>query len=108
MILHPDEHGSVEFDYFVRVCCTVIPHMFDSAAFKVTAENIAKERADALAKQELEELQGITGGITAKKSRTDEEDQEDTQANQPDRDAVEKVLIHAGQQADEKVRQQPT
>jgi len=70
--------------------------MFDAAAFKVTAENIFKEKADALAKQELEELQGITGGMAAKKSRTDvEEEVEDAQANQPDRDAVEKVLNHA-------------
>lgn len=24
-IVHPDEHGDVEFGYFLRVCCTVIP-----------------------------------------------------------------------------------
>ena len=33
---------------------------FDSSAFMGTAEEIAKERADAQAKAELEELQGFT------------------------------------------------
>merc|ERR1712217_402264 len=72
------------------------------------ASMIAKEKADALAKQELEELQGITSSIAAKNRRPDDEDQEDVQANAPDRDAVEKALIHIGNQADEKHRPQPT
>lgn len=37
--------------------CTVIPWMFDTQAFAEKAATIAKEKADALAKQELEELQ---------------------------------------------------
>ena len=41
--------------------CTVIPWMFDTAAFAEKAATIAKEKADALAKQELEELQ-VPGG----------------------------------------------
>lgn len=102
MILHPDENGDVDFEYFLQVCCTVIPYMFDIAAFKEKAEMIAKEKADLQAKQELEELQGITGNLAAKRGRADEEDQEDVQANAPDRDAVEKALIHVGNQADEK------
>jgi len=107
-IVHPDDHGDVDFEYFLRVCCTVIPHMFDTRLFMEKASTIAKEKADALAKQELEELQGITSSLAAKK-RFDEEDPEDAQANAPDRDAVEKALIHVGNQADEKQhRQQPT
>merc|ERR1712217_248748 len=106
-IIHPDERGDVDFEYFLRVCCTVIPHMFDTAAFVEKAQSIAKEKADALAKQELEELQGITSSLAAKR-RLDDEDQEDVQANAPDRDAVEKALIHVGSQADEKHRQQPS
>merc|ERR1719221_678488 len=106
-IIHPDERGDVDFEYFLRVCCTVIPHMFDTAAFVEKAQSIAKEKADALAKQELEELQGITSSLAAKR-RVDDEDMEDAQANAPDRDAVEKALIHVGNQADEKHRQHST
>jgi len=108
MIVHPDEYGDVDYEYFLRVCCTVIPQMFDKAAIKEKAEMIAKEKADLQAKQELEELQGITGGLATKTRRSDEEDQEDVQANAPDRDAVEKALIGLGHQADEKHRAQPS
>ncbi|CAE8683669.1 unnamed protein product [Polarella glacialis] len=107
-IVHPDEHGEVDMGYFLQVCCTVIPQMFDTAAFAEKAATIAKEKADQLAKAELEELQGITSSLANKNRRADDEDQEDTQANAPDRDAVEKNLIHVGNQADEKHRQQPT
>jgi len=106
MILHPDEYGFVDFEYFLRVCCTAIPQMFDIALFKEKAELIAKEKADALAKQEMEELQGITSTLATKK-KTDEEDQEEMQANAPDRDQIEKALINLGHQADEKHRQNP-
>mmetsp|Transcript_93733 Transcript_93733/g.201191 ORF Transcript_93733/g.201191 Transcript_93733/m.201191 type:complete len:743 (-) Transcript_93733:80-2308(-) len=107
-IVHPDEFGFVDIEYFLRVCCTVIPHMFDTTAFAEKASTIAKEKADALAKQELEELQGIASSSLAAKRRVDDEDLEDAQANAPDRDAVEKALIHVGNQADEKHRQHPT
>lgn len=39
----------------------MIPWMFDTAAFAEKAATIAKEKADALAKQELEELQAAGG-----------------------------------------------
>eukprot|EP00428_Durinskia_dybowskii_P068361 CAMPEP_0170391690 /NCGR_PEP_ID=MMETSP0117_2-20130122/19802_1 /TAXON_ID=400756 /ORGANISM="Durinskia baltica, Strain CSIRO CS-38" /LENGTH=445 /DNA_ID=CAMNT_0010647795 /DNA_START=8 /DNA_END=1342 /DNA_ORIENTATION=- len=107
MIVYPDEHGYVDFEYFLRVCCTVIPHMFDTRVFKEKAETIAKEKADELDKKEMEELQGLQSSLAAKR-RADEEDQEDVQANAPDRDAVEKALIHVGNQADDKHRPQPT
>ncbi|CAK9077379.1 unnamed protein product [Durusdinium trenchii] len=120
-IVHPDEHGDVEFGYFLRVCCTVIPWMFDTNAFAEKAATIAKEKADALAKQdrmgeslELEELQGLSSSLANKKRGMDEdgmqrsEDQEDQQQNAPDRDAVEKSLIHVGTQADDKHRNPPT
>eukprot|EP00933_Yihiella_yeosuensis_P016976 TRINITY_DN14330_c2_g3_i2.p1 TRINITY_DN14330_c2_g3~~TRINITY_DN14330_c2_g3_i2.p1 ORF type:complete len:741 (+),score=168.29 TRINITY_DN14330_c2_g3_i2:85-2223(+) len=107
-IVVPDEHGDVDFGYFLRVCCTVIPSMFDTETFAEKAASIAKEKADAQAKQELEELQGLSSSMANKKKAADDEDQEDTQANAPDRDAVEKALIHVGNQADEKHRQQPT
>lgn len=106
MVVHPDEHGYVDFEYFLRVCCTVIPHMFDAFALKEKAEAIAKEKADELDKKEMEELQGLQSSLA--KRRMDEEDQEDAQANAPDRDAVEKALIHVCNVADEKHRQQPT
>merc|ERR1711881_820841 len=72
------------------------------------ASTIAKEKADALAKAELEELQGLTSSSLAAKRRADEDEGEDVQANAPDRDAVEKALIHNASQYDEKHRQQPT
>jgi len=108
-IVHPDEHGEVDVAYFLRVACTVIPHMFDAAAFMDKAGTIAKEKADALAKAELEELQGLTGSSLQKKRGNDEDEGEDVQANAPDRDAVEKnILQHLNTQYDEKHRHQPT
>lgn len=101
-ILCPDGSGDVDVEYFLRVCCTVIPNMFDTVAFEKKAAMIAKEKADALAKQELEELQGLTSNMA--KRRVDDEDQEEDKANAPDRDSVEKALIHIGNQADEKHR----
>jgi len=58
-------------------------------------------RVIAQAKAELEELQGLTGGIGAKKNLDAEEEQDD-KANAPDRDAVEKALIHTGNIYDDK------
>lgn len=108
-IVHPDEHGDVDMGYFLQVCCTVVPWMFDTALFAEKAAMIAKEKADAQAKQELEELQAMTTSLANKKRGADEEEDQDTQANAPDRDAVEKILIHVGNQADEKIgRPSPT
>eukprot|EP00929_Paragymnodinium_shiwhaense_P119860 TRINITY_DN91772_c0_g1_i1.p1 TRINITY_DN91772_c0_g1~~TRINITY_DN91772_c0_g1_i1.p1 ORF type:complete len:708 (-),score=221.30 TRINITY_DN91772_c0_g1_i1:92-2215(-) len=105
-IVHPDETGAVDVEYFLRVVCTVIPYMFDTTVFMEKASTIAKDKADAQAKQELEELQGLSSSLA--KRRNEDEDQEDVQANAPDRDFVEKALIHAGNQVDDKHRQQPT
>lgn len=100
-ILHPDERGYVDLEYFLRVCCTVVPQMFNTAAFVEKAQAIAKEKAELVAKQEMEELQGLAGGgLTASKRRNDDEDPEEMQANAPDRDAVEKELIRIANQAD--------
>lgn len=104
-IVQTNQNGDVDCEYFLRVACTVIPIMFDAAMFMDKAERIAKEKADAQARQEMEELQGLSSSIAAKK-RVDEDEQEDVQANAPDRDAVEKELIKIGQQHDEKHRQQ--
>mmetsp|Transcript_25638 Transcript_25638/g.59250 ORF Transcript_25638/g.59250 Transcript_25638/m.59250 type:complete len:684 (-) Transcript_25638:82-2133(-) len=104
-IIHPNEHGEVDVQYFLRVACTIIPQLFDTAAFIEKAAAIAKEKADAIAKQELEELQGIASKLSDKR-QVDDEDQEETHANAPDRDAVEKALIHVGNLHDEKHRSQ--
>jgi len=106
-IVHPSEHGEVDVEYFLRVVCTVIPYMFDAATFMEKASTIQKEKADALAKAELEELQGLTSSLATKR-RADEGEEEDVQANAPDRDAVEKALIQNASQFDEKHRPQPT
>merc|ERR1719335_653783 len=76
-IVHPNDFGWVDVEYFLRVVCTVIPYMFDAATFMEKAALIAKEKADAQAKAELEELQGLTGSIGSKKKSDDEEGAED-------------------------------
>merc|ERR1719410_1591006 len=85
-IVHTNEEGLVDFEYFLRVCCTVIPQMFDVGLFAEKAAAIAKEKADAQARQELEELQGIASSSLANnKKRSDEDDiDEAQQANVPD------------------------
>merc|ERR1719401_1230929 len=96
MIIHPNEAGEVDVEYFLRVCCTVIPYMFDTTAFGETAAQIQKDKQDAIAKQELEELQKFGGSsmVSSKKRAEDEEfEQEDQQANAPDKDSVEKELV---------------
>lgn len=94
-IIKPNEYGWVDVNYFLRICCTVIPHMFDAAKFMEKAAFVAKEKADAQAREELEELQGLTGGSMGKVKKGDDgaEEPEDDRANAPDREAVEKMLI---------------
>eukprot|EP00927_Polykrikos_kofoidii_P077534 TRINITY_DN74471_c0_g1_i1.p1 TRINITY_DN74471_c0_g1~~TRINITY_DN74471_c0_g1_i1.p1 ORF type:complete len:673 (+),score=144.94 TRINITY_DN74471_c0_g1_i1:200-2218(+) len=106
-IVHPNELGEVDVEYFLRVCCTVIPQMFDTVAFTEKAQHIAKDKADALAKQEMEELQGITSSMSVK-HRANDEDEDDVHANAPDRDAVEKAMAHVCTPIDDRHRQQPT
>jgi len=110
-IVHTDEQGFVDFEYFLRVCCTVIPQMFDVGLFAEKAAAVAKEKAEAQARQELEELQGIASSSLANnKKRSDEDDIEEAQqANVPDRIEVEKALqLHIANHAmtDDKHRQQ--
>jgi hypothetical protein len=108
-IVHPNEHGMVDVEYFLRVACTVIPYMFDAASFMEKAALTAKEKADAQAKAELEELQGLAGGTMTKKNlETSDEDQGDSNSNLPDRDTVEKNLNQLGNLFDNKTRTQPT
>lgn len=106
-IVHPSEHGEVDVEYFLRVACTVVPYMFDATTFMEKASNIKKEKDDLQAKAELEEVQALTSSFTTKKKQ-EEDEGEDIQANAPDRDAVEKALIHNASQYDEKHRQMPT
>ena len=63
--LQPNQYGFVDANYFLRVCCTIIPHMFDSLSFMGTAEEIAREKADAQAKAELEQLTGAATKVLA-------------------------------------------
>merc|ERR1719324_688362 len=81
--------------------------MFDATTFMEKASNIKKEKDDLQAKAELEEVQALTSSFTTKKKQ-EEDEGEDIQANAPDRDAVEKALIHNASQYDEKHRQMPT
>lgn len=72
-ILQPNEHGEVDAQYFLDVCCTVIPHLYDIAVFEEKASTIAKDKADAQAKQELEELQGLQRNLTMQHVRAQTE-----------------------------------
>jgi Ca2+-binding EF-hand superfamily protein len=102
-IVKPNEYGWVDVNYFLRICCTVIPLMFDAAKFMEKAALVAKEKADAQAREELEELQGLTGGMAAKANKAGEEEAADEHTTQGlDREAVEKTLIHLLTTHDEK------
>eukprot|EP00746_Dinoflagellata_sp_MGD_P161117 gnl/MRDRNA2_/MRDRNA2_88157_c0_seq1.p1 gnl/MRDRNA2_/MRDRNA2_88157_c0~~gnl/MRDRNA2_/MRDRNA2_88157_c0_seq1.p1 ORF type:complete len:770 (+),score=178.37 gnl/MRDRNA2_/MRDRNA2_88157_c0_seq1:70-2310(+) len=102
-IVKPNEYGWVDVHYFLRICCTVIPLMFDAAKFMEKADLVAKEKADAQAREELEELQGLTGGMASKANKGNEEEAaEDTHAQGLDKEAVEKTLIHHLTTHDEK------
>uniref|UniRef100_A0A7S1F5Z8 EF-hand domain-containing protein n=1 Tax=Noctiluca scintillans TaxID=2966 RepID=A0A7S1F5Z8_NOCSC len=106
-IVHSNHFGQVDVEVFLRVACTVIPNIFDAALFMDKATTIAKEKADLLAKQEAEELQGITASIATKR-RVDEDDIEDEKTNAPDREAVEKILQLLCNSVDDRHRQPPT
>lgn len=97
-VVQPNEYGWVDVAYFLRVVCTVIPYIFDAATFMEKAQEIAKEKADAQAKAELEELQGLTGGGLARSKKAEDEEiaEEKGGAQQMDREGVEKTLIHLG------------
>jgi Ca2+-binding EF-hand superfamily protein len=102
-IIKANEYGVVDVNYFLRICCTVIPLMFDAAKFMDKATLVAKEKADAQAREELEELQGLTGGMASKAKKGDEEEAaEDERGQGLDREAVEKTLIHLLTTHDEK------
>ena len=45
-IVHPNEHGEVDAEYFLRLACTVIPWMFDTRRFMEKAGMIVEEKAD--------------------------------------------------------------
>merc|ERR1719409_566764 len=85
-LLVPNAFGLVDLDYFLRLCCTLIPTFFDAGEFVAKAQAIAKENADEQANKELEEL-------TGRKARQEEDSDEDDKA--PDKEAVEKALKHA-------------
>lgn len=102
-IVQPNEYGWVDVNYFLRICCTVIPQMFDAAKFMEKAALVAKEKADAQAREELEELQGLTSGAMSKAKKGDEEEAAaDDQGPGLDKEAVEKTLIHLLTTHDEK------
>merc|ERR1719387_2377418 len=85
-LLQPNVHGFVDLEYFLRFCCTIIPHFFDTAEFMEKAGQVAKENADEAAAREAEEL-------TGRKARQEEDSDDDDKA--PDKEAVEKTLKHA-------------
>lgn len=108
-IVVPDREYNVDICYFLQVCCTIIPWMFDINVVVQTSAMIAKEKADAQAQAELEELQKLQAAAIKQKRGADEEVEEDAQAKIPDSDSVEKSLMLFCSQADGKVgRKQQT
>jgi len=89
-IVRPNEFGWVDVRYALQVLCTVIPMFFDTQAFVDKATKTAKELQAAQELAELEELRGIQGGGKRDEIVDEEED------HMPDKDAVEKALIHVG------------
>ncbi|KAF4638581.1 hypothetical protein TGRH88_061890 [Toxoplasma gondii] len=94
-----------------QVVCAVVPQLFDCSAFMARAENIAKEAADAAARAEIEELQGLTGGKSRRKQSTKENEtykvdglDDSEQVDAPDKETVEKTLIHLFTVIDDKRR----
>lgn len=102
-ILKCDLYGWVDVRSFLQVVCSVVPHLFDARVFVEKAAAIAKERADAQAKAELEELQGLTGGgMLRTRAKAEDEDDAEDEAKAVDRETVEKTMIHVFQMLDDK------
>ncbi|PFH38198.1 hypothetical protein BESB_005390 [Besnoitia besnoiti] len=105
-----DRLGLVHCAHLLEVVCVVAPQLFDCRLFMERAELIAKEAADAAARAEMEELQGLTGKSRRKQSVKEPgmhrgdgiEDSE--QGELPDKETVEKTLIHLFTVIDDKRR----
>eukprot|EP00397_Hematodinium_sp_SG-2012_P016164 GEMP01016483.1.p1 GENE.GEMP01016483.1~~GEMP01016483.1.p1 ORF type:complete len:593 (+),score=133.82 GEMP01016483.1:460-2238(+) len=89
-ITHQIADGWVDIEYALRVLCTVIPQFFDAQMFMDKAQQTAKEQQAAQELAELKELQGFQGKSMEQGHVEEEED------DQPDREAIEKALIHIG------------
>jgi len=104
-ILMPDPYGQVDCRSFLRVACTAISQLFDTQRFRELADQIAREKADEQERAELEELQGLTGGVRLKSRHVEEDEESDEERGAaPDRETVEKNLIHLFNVLDEKHR----
>ncbi|CBZ55975.1 conserved hypothetical protein [Neospora caninum Liverpool] len=106
-----DRFGVVHCAQFLEVVCAVVPQLYDCHVFMDRAERIAKEAADAAARAEIEELQGLTGGKSRRKQSTKETDahkgdgfEDSEQGDAPDKETVEKTLIHLFTVIDDKRR----
>jgi len=91
-IIHPNEYGWIDVRYALRVLCVVIPYFFDAVAFTEKATQTAREQQIAQEQAELEELRGFQGATNTKLNEEEAEDE----TNVPDKEAVEKALIHVG------------
>jgi len=106
-ILQTDYYGDVDVRHFIQVICTAIPYFFNASIFMEKATAIAKERADAQAKAELEELQAGLGGLSGamlqrRTQEVDDDGDEGGETKTMDRETVEKSMIHVFQLEDQK------
>jgi hypothetical protein len=109
-IVHPNEVGEVDADYFLRVACTVIPWMFDVARFMEKADMIAAEKAEAQKRAEQQELEAFTSGAMAVRNRGagEADEVDELQQKEPDKEQVEKILISSANHQDQNHRQAGT
>lgn len=109
MATKPNMRGVVDCYEFLRLCCSLIPHLFNAAAFNTTAARLETEKADAARKAEMAELEAMTGPSIGRaagaQGRGEEEDADGGGAGEGmDQEQVEKTLVHLFSVLDESHR----
>eukprot|EP00747_Dinoflagellata_sp_TGD_P214689 gnl/TRDRNA2_/TRDRNA2_87515_c1_seq1.p1 gnl/TRDRNA2_/TRDRNA2_87515_c1~~gnl/TRDRNA2_/TRDRNA2_87515_c1_seq1.p1 ORF type:complete len:666 (-),score=137.87 gnl/TRDRNA2_/TRDRNA2_87515_c1_seq1:93-2090(-) len=91
----PDAHGYVDAAEFLKMCCTIIPHLFNAEKFVGTAERLQAEHAEMLKAKESAELAALGGGraMTRQNAEGDEGADSKHAVAEVDRETVEKTLI---------------
>lgn len=109
-LMDPGISGYVDVRIFLRICCTVIPYLFDTEVFNATAQRLSHEQADAARRAELLELEQMAGSAVKVKGGGAEGEEDGADGASPgghggaaggqgeepevDREQVEKTLLH--------------
>ncbi|KAL8270680.1 hypothetical protein Esti_005396 [Eimeria stiedai] len=106
-----NRQGQVDWKEFIEMVREVLPPLFNSDSLMETAEQISRLTADAEEQAELEELQGFSGAKAKQRQRPSiggrgrsklrevsqmqqRQADDSEQVDAPDRESVEKALIH--------------